>query len=99
SEEYFRLHSDAAAIDLMPDSAEQNILKSNKDAFPDHIDVMNVGSTGELIAGPDSVYSLQDIDSEAKLTEVMIDNEKLGHSALHENEHVDKLVHDFLNEK
>lgn len=99
SEEYFRLHRDAAAIDLMPDSAALNILKSNKDAFPDHIDVLNVGSTGDLIAVPESVNSLQDIVSEEKLTEVMIDNEKLGHSALHENEHVDKLVHDFLNEK
>ena len=99
SKEYFRLHYDAAATDLIPDSAALNMLRSNKQAFPGHIKVLSIGSTGDLIAVPESVKTIQDIVLKEKLEEVIIDNEKLGHSALHENKQIDELIHDFLYEE
>lgn len=99
SEEYFRLHRDAAAMDLMPESAALDLLRSNKDVFPENIKVLNIGSTGDLIAVPKSVKSLSDIVPREKIKEMIIESEKLGHSALHENEQIDKLVHEFLYNK
>lgn len=96
SEEYFRIHRDAAAIDLIPESPALSMLKTNREAFPDHIDVLSIGSTGDLIAMPESVQALRDIVSGQRLKEIMINNETLGHSALHENGNIDEIVHDFL---
>ena len=96
SEEYFRIHRDAAAIDLMPDSAALNIFRTNKKAFPSHIEVLSIGSTGDFIAVPESVESIQDIVSANHLQQIMIEDDSLGHSALHENKKIDKLVHDYL---
>jgi len=96
SKEYFRIHRDAAAIDLMPDSAALNILRTNKNAFPNHIKVLSIGSTGDFIAVPESVKSLQDIVSANHLQQIMIEDDSLGHSALHENKKIDKIIYDYL---
>lgn len=96
SEEYFRLHRDAAAFDLMPESAALSMLRTNREGFTAHIDVLSIGSTGDLVAVPESVESIQDIVSSEQLEQVMIDDDSVGHSALHENSEVDHIVYEFL---
>lgn len=98
SKEYFFYHNDPAAADLIPESAALNMLRSNKDVFPKDIDVLNIGSSGDLVAVPESVKSLKDIVLKEKIQEIIIDDEKLSHSALHENEQIDELVHGFIEE-
>ncbi len=94
SEEYFRLHRDPAAIDLKPDSLALQLLREG--TFPSDIDVLNIGSTGDVVATPKSVQALRMIIPSGNFHEIMIENEKLGHSALHENKEVDKMIHSFL---
>lgn len=96
NKEYFQLNRDAAAVDLMPDSPALNILRKNKEAFPNNIDVLSIGSTGDIVAEPESVQSIRDIVSHERLKQIIIQNRALGHSALHENQEVDALIHDFL---
>ncbi|PAV30595.1 hypothetical protein CIL05_05695 [Virgibacillus profundi] len=94
STEYFYVHRDAGAMDLKPDSAALQLLRKNP--FPKDVDVLSIGSTGDTVAVPESVQTLRTIIPRNQLQEIMIENEKLGHSALHENKHVDKLIHSFL---
>ncbi|WP_084268685.1 alpha/beta fold hydrolase [Oceanobacillus damuensis] len=94
SEEYFHIHQDAAAMDLKPGSLALQLLKEG--TFPADIEVLSIGSTGDVIALPESVQALRTIIPNGNLQEIIIENEKLGHSALHENKEVDKMIHSFL---
>ncbi|MBM7599798.1 putative alpha/beta hydrolase family protein [Virgibacillus halotolerans] len=94
AEEYFQINQDAAATDLKPNSAALKLLHEGD--FPKNIDVLSIGSTGDMIAVPESVQSLRTIVPDNQLQEVMINNEDLGHSGLHEDEAVDRLIHSFL---
>lgn len=96
AEEYFQINRDAGATDLKPDSVALQLLKENK--FPSDVDVLGIGSTGDAVAVPESVQSIRSIIPDDQLQVIMIDNDTLGHSALHENEEVDKIVHSFLSE-
>lgn len=93
-EEYFQIHRDAAATDLKPDSAALQIIHENK--FPENIDVLSIGSTGDAIAMPESVQSLRTIVPSNQLQEIILENDELGHSGLHESKVVDQLIHSFL---
>ncbi|WP_246001302.1 alpha/beta fold hydrolase [Oceanobacillus piezotolerans] len=94
SEEYFRIHHDAAAEDLKPNSLALEMLYRSD--FPDRIAVLNIGSSGDAISFPDSVKAISKIVPKSQLKEVIIEDEDLGHSALHENTRVDKLIRTFL---
>ncbi|GAB3045905.1 alpha/beta hydrolase [Virgibacillus ainsalahensis] len=94
SQEYFQIHHDEAATDLKPDSLTLELLR--KKTIPNHIDVLNIGSTGDTVAMPESVQALKKIVPNNQYNEIIIENEELGHSALHENRNVDKIIHSFL---
>lgn len=94
SKDYFKIHRDAGAKDLKPGSRALHLLHDR--TIPENIEVLSIGSTGDGIAVPESVQALRSIIPDEQLEEVMIENRKLGHSALHENRRVDKLIHAFL---
>lgn len=94
SESYFQIHKDDAATDLKPGSLALDLLKES--TFPAETKVLSIGSTGDAVALPESVQTLRTIIPSEHLQEIMIDNEDLGHSALHENAEVDKLINSFL---
>ncbi|WP_010651821.1 alpha/beta fold hydrolase [Oceanobacillus massiliensis] len=94
SEEYFQIHKDPAAADLKPDSLALQLLR--KSPFPDDIEVLSIGSTGDIVALPESVQSLRNIIPNDNYHEIMIEDDSLGHSGLHENKEVDKMIHSFL---
>lgn len=93
---YFTVNRDAGAADLKPDSSALQLLRMNKEMIPEGLDVLNIGSTGDAVATPESVQTLQHIIREDQLAQRMIKNSTLGHSELHENAQVDKLIHSFL---
>ncbi|MGJ9459476.1 alpha/beta fold hydrolase [Oceanobacillus sp. CF4.6] len=94
NEDYFQIHQDAAAEDLKPSSLALQLLKES--TFPADINVLSIGSTGDLIATPKSVQALRTIIPIGNYQEIIIENKRLGHSALHENKEVDKMIHSFL---
>lgn len=94
SEAYFQIHKDPAAEDLKPDSLALQLLREGN--FPSYTQVLNIGSTGDAVALPKSVQALRTIIPREQFREMIIQNEKLGHSAMHENEQVDKMIHSFL---
>jgi uncharacterized alpha/beta hydrolase family protein len=96
SREYFRIHQDAGANDLMPRSEELEQLLENRHAFPVYTQALSIGSTGDVVAVPESVRTLRNIIPEEQLQEIMISDQTLGHSALHEDERVDYYIHSFL---
>lgn len=93
-EDYFLIHQDRGANDLKVNSPALQMLHTA--AFPENIQVLSIGSTGDVVAIPESVASLAQIVPAAQLEQVMLENEALGHSALHEDETVDHLIHRFL---
>lgn len=93
---YFQYNQDPAATDLKPNSAALQLLRLTKQAIPEDLQVLSIGSTGDLIARPKSVKALRMIIPKDQLQTVMIQNKALGHSDLHENERVDHLIHSFL---
>ncbi|WP_246202666.1 alpha/beta hydrolase [Virgibacillus doumboii] len=96
NEQYFTIHRDAGATDLKPDSLALQLLRMNKEMIPEDLEVLSIGSTSDLVAVPESVQSLRHIIGEDQLQEIMIEDKTLGHSELHENAQVDKLIHSFL---
>lgn len=96
SQEYFQINQDAAAVDLMPDSAALQSLQENKYALPGYMSVLSLGSTGDIVATPQSVGAIRSIIPAEQLKEIMISNRYLGHSALHEDDEVDQYIHSFL---
>lgn len=86
---------DAAAHDLRPDSEGLKSLHDRE--FPKTIQVLSIYSTGDPVARPKSVEALRTIVPNSQLHEQLIDDEKLGHSMLHESSRVDHFIHDFLN--
>ncbi|WP_188456076.1 alpha/beta hydrolase [Virgibacillus oceani] len=96
SDFYFQINRDVAATDLKPNSAALKLLKINNKDLPENVRVLSIGSTGDHVAVPESVKALRMIIPGDQLTEKMIENTHLGHSELHESEHVDKLIHSFL---
>lgn len=96
SHAYFKINRDAAAMDLKPNSAALQLLRSTKQTIPEDLQVLSIGSTGDLIATPKSVQALRMIIPKDQLQTVMIENKALGHSELHENRRVDHLIHSFL---
>ncbi|SFE15015.1 Uncharacterized protein with an alpha/beta hydrolase fold [Lentibacillus persicus] len=96
NEGYFKLHHDPAAEDLKPDSYALKRLRLNKNAIPDHLDVLSIGSTGDSVARPKSIEGIRKIVDEGQLTYKMIKDPTLGHSALHEDTRVDKMIYSFL---
>ncbi|WP_234028463.1 alpha/beta fold hydrolase [Lentibacillus sp. Marseille-P4043] len=96
SQHYFQLNHDAAANDLKPNSSALQRIQSNSQSIPKDLAVFSIGSTGDLVAVPESVQELRMMIPADQLTEVMIENDHLGHSELHENEQVDELIHSFL---
>ncbi|GAA0604499.1 alpha/beta hydrolase [Virgibacillus siamensis] len=96
SKEYFQINRDPATVDLKPDSGALKLLQANKEAIPDSLQVLSIGSTGDIVALPESVHAIRKIVSEDQLTEKIIENKSLGHSGLHESATVDILVYSFL---
>jgi len=94
NEKYFQFNQDPAASDLKPNSPA--LVKLLENAFPNHIEVLSIGSTGDIVAEPKSVRAIEEIVPSKQLEQVMIEDDELGHSALHENEQVDKLIYSFL---
>ncbi|RKQ16915.1 alpha/beta fold hydrolase [Oceanobacillus bengalensis] len=94
SEEYFQVHHDPAATDLKPKSLALRLFKESR--FPNHISVLSIGSTGDAIAFPDSVNAVNKVIPARQLKKIMIENEGLGHSTLHESVDVDSMIHSFL---
>lgn len=92
--EYFQIHHDPAAEDLKPDSAGLQLLETGE--LPEHTEVLNIGSTGDTVALTDSVQALKNIISEKQIVEIIIEDEDMGHSALHQSEQVDKIISSFL---
>jgi len=92
--DYFKVNQDPAANDLKPNSPALKKLRENE--FPNHIEVLSIGSTGDLVAVPASVHAIGAIVPSNQLEQIMIEDDELGHSALHENEEVDQFVHSFL---
>ncbi|WP_188632122.1 alpha/beta hydrolase [Lentibacillus kapialis] len=99
NEDYFRIHQDPAAEDLKPDSEALKKLHLNKDVIPEQLKVLSIGSTGDSVAVPQSVGTIKNIVLEPQLDYVMIHDYTLGHSELHEDTRVDKMVYSFLNPK
>ncbi|HLR03209.1 MAG TPA: alpha/beta hydrolase [Virgibacillus sp.] len=95
-ESYFDVNQDAGAHDLMPDSEAIQALYANENMFPKDIDVLSIASTGDVVAVPESVSGIKNIIPSGQLKTVLIENQYLGHSDLHESEKVDELVHTFL---
>lgn len=93
-ETYFEVNQDPAALDLMPDSPALTELREN--SFPNHIQVLSIGSTGDQVAEVESVLAIGEIVPGEQLEEVIIEDFQLGHSALHENNTVDHFIHSFL---
>ncbi|QKY71152.1 alpha/beta fold hydrolase [Lentibacillus sp. CBA3610] len=96
SDAYFQIHHDPAAEDLKPDSFALNSLRLNKDAIPDDLKVLSIGSTGDSVALPESVEMIRNIVDEKQLTYKMIEDPALGHSALHEDSRIDQMIYSFL---
>jgi uncharacterized alpha/beta hydrolase family protein len=94
SQEYFRIHHDAAAEDLKPDSAGLQLLETG--TFPENTQVLNIGSTGDPVALVESVQALERFIPEEQIEEIIIEDEELGHSHLHESGQVDKIISSFL---
>ncbi|GLO64886.1 MULTISPECIES: alpha/beta fold hydrolase [Oceanobacillus] len=94
SEEYFQIHNDEAAEDLKPGSNALQLLQTM--TFPSDVKVLNIASTGDSVAVPQSVGTLRSIIPPENFKEVIIENQELGHSGLHESVKVDKLIHSFL---
>lgn len=95
-ESYFDVNQDAGAHDLMPDSEAIQTLYSNENMFPEDIDVLSIASTGDVVAVPESVSAIENIIPAGQLKTILIENQYLGHSDLHESEKIDELVHTFL---
>lgn len=93
-ETYFERNQDPAAFDLIPGSPALHELREN--SFPSHIAVLSIGSTGDIVAEPESVHAIREIVPGEQLEEEMIEDRRLGHSALHESVTVDHLIHSFL---
>ncbi|WP_430788787.1 alpha/beta hydrolase [Virgibacillus flavescens] len=93
---YFKYNRDEAATDLKPNSAALQLLRSTKEMIPSGLNVLNIGSTGDPIAVPESVRALRMIIPAEQLETVIIENDELGHSQLHESQYVDQLIHSFL---
>ncbi|MFD1361193.1 alpha/beta fold hydrolase [Lentibacillus salinarum] len=96
SDTYFQIHHDPAAENLKPASLALKTLRLNKDAIPAQMEVLSIGSTGDPVAEPESVAMIRHIAREEQLTYKMIEDPSLGHSALHEDARVDKMVYSFL---
>lgn len=96
SKEYFQMNRDPATVDLKPGSSALKLMRLNKKTVPENLQVLSIGSTGDIVALPESVHAIRKIISEDQLTEKMIENKLLGHSGLHENATVDKMVYSFL---
>lgn len=94
SPEYFQKNHDPAAMDLKPDSLAYQLLHDSK--IPSSVDVLNIGSTGDLVALPESVKAIRKMVLEEQLTEKIIEDDDLGHSDLHESILVDEMIHTFL---
>jgi uncharacterized alpha/beta hydrolase family protein len=94
SQEYFLLHHDPATEDLKPDAAALQLLE--KGTFPENTHVLNIGSTGDAVADPESVQALDRYVPEAQIREIMIEDDEMGHSALHQREEIDKIISSFL---
>lgn len=94
SPEYFQKNKDTAARDLMPNSLAYQLLHGK--SIPKSVEVLNIGSTGDLVAFPDSVKAIRKMVSEDQLTEKIIEDDDLGHSDLHESIIVDQMIHSFL---
>ncbi|MBP1948510.1 alpha/beta fold hydrolase [Virgibacillus litoralis] len=99
SKQYFQVHRDAAAADLKPDSVALQTIRKKKHTIPGGLNVLNIGSTGDLVAMPESVQSLRSIVRKDQLQVKMIEDDMLGHSEMHEDTRVDKLIHSFLQSK
>ncbi|WP_010529322.1 alpha/beta hydrolase [Lentibacillus jeotgali] len=97
NEDYFRIHHDPAAENLKPDSEALKRLRLNKDVISEQLRVLSIGSTGDSVAVPQSVGAIKNIVPEAQLTYEMIHDNTLGHSELHEDVRVDRMVYSFLN--
>ncbi|MFZ3577593.1 alpha/beta hydrolase [Virgibacillus sp. DJP39] len=93
---YFRINHNPAATDLKPNSAALQLLQSPNQTVPDNLNVLSIGSTGDPIARPKSVNALRMIIPPEQLKMVIINNDDLGHSELHESESVDQLINSFL---
>ncbi|MCM3740493.1 alpha/beta fold hydrolase [Oceanobacillus luteolus] len=91
---YFITHTDRGAEDLKMDSLALRMLHTS--TFPEHVKVLSIGSTGDAVAVPESVAQLRKIVPSSQLKEVMLEDETLGHSALHEHAGVDQLIYRFL---
>lgn len=91
---YFITHTDLGAEDLKVDSIALRLLHTTP--FPEQVKVLSIGSTGDTVAVPESVAKLRTIVPAEQLEEVMLEDETLGHSALHEHEGVDHLIYRFL---
>lgn len=94
SEAYFQIHKDAAAEDLKPDSLAFQLLRES--SFPESVQALNIGSTGDAVALPESVQALRMTVPSDQLQEIIIEDHTLGHSALHESIEVDKMIYSFL---
>lgn len=94
SQEYFRIHHDPAAEDLKPDSVGYQLLETG--TFPEYIQVLNVGSTGDSVAAPESVQALEKYVPVEQIQEIIIVDEEMGHSTLHQSEQIDKIISSFL---
>src|SRR5699024_5062031 len=55
NQSYFQIHHDPAATDLKPNSVALGLLRENTNAFPENISVLSIGSTGDIVAAPESV--------------------------------------------
>lgn len=93
-ENYFQVNHDPAATDLKPNSPALTELRQN--GFPNHIQVLCIGSTGDVVAEPESVLAIEQIVPSEQLETKIFENDKLGHSALHEDNQVDQLIYSFL---
>lgn len=96
SKRYFEIHKDAAATDLKPHSSALQLLREDSKKIPSNVDILSIGSTGDVIATPKSVESISEIVSNNQLNTIIIDRKDLGHSELHEDEEVDHMIHSFL---
>ncbi|SHH12737.1 MULTISPECIES: alpha/beta fold hydrolase [Virgibacillus] len=94
SEEYFRIHHDPAATDLRPNSKALQHLRER--SFPNHTKVLSISSTGDIVAVPESVRAIRKMVPNQQLTEIVIDDNVLGHSDLHESRRVDRYIYEFL---
>src|SRR5690625_3435301 len=96
SKEYFEIHKDPATTDLKHNSTALQLLRNNSYKIPKSIDVLSIGSTGDVIAEPESVDTISKIVDNDQLKKVMIDRKEIGHSELHEDEVVDHMIYSFI---